>query len=80
MQYTIRRIPPAVGDAIRERLRATRKSLNEAAVDALTQGAGVKGAPRKRRHLGDIAGSWKPGKAVDAALADQDRIDSELWR
>lgn len=80
MQYTIRRIPRAVDDAIRERARVTRKSLNEAAVDALAEGAGIKGAPRKRRDLDDIAGSWKPDKAVDAALADQDRVDSELWK
>jgi hypothetical protein len=80
MQYTIRRIPRAVDDAIRERARVTRKSLNEAVVDALAEGAGIKGAPRKRRDLGDIAGSWKPDKAVDAALADQNRIDPELWK
>ena len=80
MQYTIRRIPRAVDDAIRERARATRKSLNEAAVDALAEGAGIKGVPRKRRDLGDVAGTWKSDKAFDAALAEQDRIDENLWR
>jgi hypothetical protein len=80
MQYTIRRIPRAVDNAIRERARATRKSLNEAVVDVLAEGAGIKGSPRKRRDLGDIAGSWKSDKAVDAALAEQDRIDADLWR
>jgi hypothetical protein len=79
MQYTIRRIPRAVDDAVRERARATGKSLNEAAVDALAEGAGVKGVPRKRRDLSDIAGSWKMDKAVEAALAAQDRIDADLW-
>jgi hypothetical protein len=80
MQYTIRRIRRALDNAIRERARVTRKSLNEAVVDALAEGAGVKGSPRKRRDLGDIAGSWKLDKAVDAALADQNRIDPELWK
>ena len=80
MQYTIRRIPRAVDNAIRERARATGKSLNEAVVDVLADGAGIKGAPRKRRDLSDIAGSWKPDKAVDAALAEQNRIDADLWR
>ena len=80
MQYTIRRIPKAVDDAVRERARVTGKSLNEAAVDALADGAGVKGTPRKRRDLSDIAGTWKPDKAFDAALADQDRIDKDSWR
>jgi hypothetical protein len=54
MQYTIRRIPKTVDDAIRERARATGKSLNEAVVDALADGSGVKGAPQKRRDL-DLA-------------------------
>ena len=80
MQYTIRGIPPDVDRAIRERARAAGKSLNEAAVDALAEGAGVAGAPRKRRDLGDIAGTWRPEKAVEAALADQDRVDEDLWR
>ena len=80
MQYTIRRIPKAIDDAVRERARVTGKSLNEAAVDALADGAGVKGIPRKRRDLSDIAGSWKADKTFDAVLADQDRIDKHLWR
>lgn len=80
MQYTIRRIPRTVDDAIRERARATGKSLNEAVVDVLADGAGVRGVPRKRRDLSDIAGTWKADKAFDAVLADQDRIDKDLWR
>lgn len=80
MQYTIRRIPPVLDNALRARARATGKSLNEAAVDALAEGAGVAGAPCKRRDLGDIAGTWKADKAVDAAFAAQDRVDEALWR
>src|ERR1700674_5724924 len=60
MQYTIRGV---VDHAIRERARAAGKSLNEAVVDALAEGAGVAGTPRKRRDLGDIAGTWKADKA-----------------
>ena len=80
MQYTIRRIPKAVDDAVRERARATGKSLNEATVDVLADGAGVKGVPRKRRDLSDIAGTWKAEKSFDTALSDQDRVDKDLWR
>ena len=79
MQYTIRGIPHAVDAALRQRARTAGKSLNETAVDALTEGTGTTGAPRKRRHLGDIAGTWKPDKAVEAALAAQDRVDEDLW-
>jgi hypothetical protein len=56
------------------------KSLNEAAVDALAEGSGMAGKPRKRRDLRDIAGTWKPDKAVDRALAAQDQVDADLWR
>jgi hypothetical protein len=80
MQYTLRGIPPAVDTALRDRARASRKSLNEAAIDALAEGAGLTSAPRKRRELGDIAGTWKTDKAVETALADQDRVDEGLWR
>jgi hypothetical protein len=80
MQYTLRGIPPAVDGALRDRARAAGKSLNEAAIDALAEGAGLTSVPRKRRELGDIAGTWKADKAVEAALADQDRVDEDLWR
>lgn len=80
MQYTIRGIPAAVDNALRERARAAGKSLNEAAVDALSEGSGMAGNRRKRRDLGDIARTWRAEKAVAAALADQDRVDEDLWR
>jgi hypothetical protein len=80
MQYTIRRIPPALDAALRRRARAAGQSLNEAAVEALADGTGLAGAPRRRRDLGDIAGTWKADKALEAALAAQDRVDEELWR
>jgi hypothetical protein len=38
------------------------------------------GSRRKRRDLADIARTWRPDKAVEAALADQDRVDEDLWR
>ena len=80
MQYTIRRIPAALDTALRQRARAAGKSLNEAAIDALTEGSGMAGKPRKRRDLHDVAGTWEPDKGVDAALAAQDQVDADLWR
>ena len=80
MQYTIRGIPPAVDAALRERARAQGKSLNEAAIDALAEGAGVARTPRKRRKLDDIAGTWNSEKATDAALLAHHMIDEDLWR
>jgi hypothetical protein len=80
MQYTIRGITPALDAALRERARAAGKSLNEAVLDALTEGIGLKGTRKKRRDLSHIAGTWKPDKAFDEALADQDQVDEDLWR
>ena len=80
MQYTIRGIPAPVDAALRERARAAGKSLNEAALDALSDGSGVAGRPRKRRDLGDIAGTWRADRAIEEALAAQDQVDEDLWR
>jgi hypothetical protein len=80
MQYTVRGIPPLIDTALRARARAAGTSLNEAAVAALADGTGVTGAPRRRRDLGDIAGTWKADKALESALAAQDRVDEDLWR
>ncbi|HJZ72918.1 MAG TPA: hypothetical protein VKE51_14330 [Vicinamibacterales bacterium] len=80
MQYTIRGIPAAIDDALRQRARADGKSLNEAVVDALAEGSGMAGHLRKRRDLSDIAGTWKADKAVESALAAQDVVDADLWK
>lgn len=81
MQYTIRGIPPAVDSALRERARQTGKSLNEAAIEALAEGAGVSATPRKRRDLSDIVGTWVSEPEVEAVLAEQrEQIDEDLWK
>lgn len=79
MQYTIRSIPPAVDEALRTRAREAGTSLNRAVVDALAEGAGLRGARQRRRDLGDVAGTWKADKALEAALAAQDKVDEDLW-
>ncbi len=80
MQYTIRGIPPAVDQAVRERAQAERKSLNEVAVEALADGLGLGDADVVRRDLSDVAGTWKKDAAVEAALVAQHRIDKDLWK
>jgi hypothetical protein len=80
MQYTVRAVPAVVDAAIRRRAQAQGRSLNDVAVEALAEGAGVGEVARPRRDLSDIAGSWKRERAVEAALADQDTVDEDLWR
>ena len=38
------------------------------------EGVGLTGAPRKRRNLDEIAGTWKADKDFDATLAAQDQV------
>ncbi|MEZ5404151.1 MAG: hypothetical protein R2729_31010 [Bryobacteraceae bacterium] len=65
---------------LRARARETGKSLNEIAIEALRDGSGATGKLEQRRDLSEIAGTWKREKAVDDALADQDRVDESLRR
>lgn len=76
MQHTVRGLQPlSTTPYATNRARSTGKSLNEATIDALAEGTGLVGIPRKRRDLGDIAGTWKADKALEAALAVQDQVD-----
>jgi len=77
MQYTVRGISVALDAALRKRARAAGKSLNEAAIEALAEGTGLIEGPRKRRNLGDIAGTWKADKAFEIAIAAQDQVDED---
>jgi hypothetical protein len=80
MQYTIRNIPSQLDQTLRKRARELNKSLNEVALEALLQGTGLHGKPVQYRDLGDIAGTWVADPEIDEALADQRRIDPDLWR
>jgi plasmid stability protein len=80
MQYTLRNIPSDLDEALRERARREQRSLNEVAIEALRIALGLSGAPVKRRDLGDVVGTWVEDPQVEAALAEQRRIDEDLWK
>jgi hypothetical protein len=80
MQYTLRNVPPHLDRALRRRAREQQKSLNEVALDALLAGAGLAAKRVRRRDLRDLVGSWVEDPETEAALAEQRRIDPELWR
>jgi hypothetical protein len=80
MQYTIRKVPGSLDEALRKAARERGKSLNEVAIEALARGAGVAGESSRQRELADIAGTWRKDPAFDSALAAQDTIDEEMWR
>jgi len=80
MQYTLRNIPSDLDQALRKTAGQQHKSLNQVAVEALRRAAGLgEKPPVKRRDLADVAGTWKDDPGTDAALADQRRIDPEMW-
>ena len=80
MQYTIRKVPDSLDEALRRAARERGKSLNEVAIEALARGAGVAGESHRQRDLVDIAGTWRKDPAFDSALAAQDTVDEEMWR
>jgi hypothetical protein len=80
MQYTIRNIPDYLDAALRSAAREQGKSLNEVAVEALVRGAGLGDQRIKRRDLSFMAEDWEEDPAFDEAIADQDKVDGEMWR
>jgi hypothetical protein len=79
-QYTIRNVPKVVDRALRRRAERSSKSLNEVAVEALARGAGVEQEAREHHDLDFLFGSWIDDPAVNAALAEQREIDTDLWK
>jgi plasmid stability protein len=80
MQYTIRDVPDRVDRALRERAQNESKSLNEVAIEALSEGVGVSDEPIVRRDLSDIAKTWKKDPVFEEVLEEQDQIDEMLWK
>ncbi len=80
MQYTIRNIPKAVDQALRKKAKVERKSLNQAAVEALEQGLSVGGEQIKRRDLSGIAGTWVEDPVFDELRKMHEQIDPEAWK
>lgn len=80
LQYTIRGVPAQVDRALRAQARATGRSVNQVALEALARGAGER--PLPRRDLSFISGSLSRIEAqqLEASVAKQRRIDRKLWR
>jgi hypothetical protein len=81
---TLRGIPPGVARALRKRSEGRGESLNKAVLALLEEAVGSRKPRRKKLHhdLDALAGSWArdEGAAFERSLAEQRRIDPELWR
>jgi hypothetical protein len=80
MQYTLRNIPKNIDTAVRQKAKRQGRSLNDAAIEALANWAGVGVEVQKKRDLSDIAGTWVEDPEFDKAIEEMRRIDPELWR
>ncbi len=80
MQYTVRNVPDALDAALRERARKEGRSLNEVTLQAIARGMGFSATRPRQRDLSDLRGTWCEDPEFDQAIADQDRIDPELWK
>jgi hypothetical protein len=80
---TLRNIPPKLQEAIRRRAGADGLSLNKTVLRMLEEAAGQRATARPELHydLDHLAGTWseEEAEAFDEALAEQRRIDPELW-
>lgn len=80
MQYTLRKIPKRVDEALRRKAKQEGMSLNQAALQALTHGLGLtEGAP-VYHDLDDLIGTWVEDPEFDEAIRAMDTVDPELWQ
>jgi plasmid stability protein len=80
MQYTIRNVPKAIDQALRQKAKAQGKSLNQAVVDVLKQALLKDGPPIKHHDLDFMIGTWVEDPEFDKAIAAQDQIEPEMWK
>jgi hypothetical protein len=78
-QFTVRAVPASVERALRNKARERNVSLNQVLLDALAREAGESAAPVRHHDLDALFGSWIDDPAVDAALAEQRRVDPKDW-
>lgn len=78
---TVRNLPPEVARALQEERERRGASLNQTVIDLLRQSLGVSAA-RRSNGLAKLAGSWSDDDLAEfeAAVADTETIDPEMWR
>jgi hypothetical protein len=80
MQYTVRNIPPELDKTLRRKAKREGKSLNQIALEALSDGAGIGRSPGKNHHLDFAIGTWVEDPEFDKIIEEQRRIDPETWK
>jgi regulator of PEP synthase PpsR (kinase-PPPase family) len=80
---TLRNIRPELARVIRRRAIQKGISINKAVIGLLEESLGLQPKRNMRTHhdLDELAGAWtkKEAAAFDKSLADQRKIESEIW-
>lgn len=79
MQYTIRNVPKNLDQALRRQAHRENKSLNQVVLEALMRALGLMDEPVRHRDLSDVGGTWVDDPETERALAEQRRVDPDLW-
>lgn len=77
-QYTVRRVPANLDEALRRKAKRKGQSLNQVLLDSLAESVGEEAA--RYHDLDELAGSWKTDKAFDNAVKAFDKIDPDDWK
>ena len=80
LQYTIRKVPRNVDEALRRRAKQAGKSLNQVLLESLRESAGVSEEAARYNDLNDLAGTWKNDKAFEEAIRSFEKIDQDDWK
>lgn len=81
---TLRNIPPKLQDVIQKRAEAEGLSLNKVVIRMLEEAAGQRRTASKatlHHDLDHLAGTWSDAEAsaFEASLAEQRKVDPEIW-
>jgi hypothetical protein len=79
-QHTIRGVPRALDDRVREEARQYGTSVNAALLAALSRGLGAQDEPVEHHDMDDLAGTWVEDEAFHDAVAAFRSVDRKLWR
>ncbi|MCB1120326.1 MAG: hypothetical protein KJT03_02155 [Verrucomicrobiae bacterium] len=77
-QYTIRRVPAHLDEALRRKAKRKGQSLNQVLLDTLAESVGEDAA--RYHDLDPLAGTWKTDKAFDDAVKAFDKVDPDDWK
>ncbi len=79
-QLTIRNLPRQLNTALRQKAVRDGMSMNAAAIEAMKKGLGLTDEPVRYHDLDFLAGTLIKDAAFNRALAEQRKIDPEMWK